>query len=45
MPAGERLSDGTWPQGTINYLVEKKLRDYASRMKEFGKGPGDSADS
>ncbi len=43
VPAGERRPDGTWPEGTVNYLVDKKLREYATRMKEFGKtGPGEA---
>ncbi len=43
MPAGERRPDGTWPEGTVNYLVDKKLREYAARMKEFGKSSEDGS--
>jgi lon-related putative ATP-dependent protease len=32
MPAGERGEDGKYPEGTINYLVEKKLREYHETM-------------
>lgn len=28
MPAGERGADGEFPEGTVNYLVEKKLREF-----------------
>ena len=28
IPAGERGEDGKYPEGTINYLVEKKLREF-----------------
>ncbi len=28
IPAGERGDDGSYPEGTINFLVEKKLREY-----------------
>jgi len=37
MPAGKQRSDGTYPEGTINYLVDKRLRDFARGLKEFGK--------
>jgi predicted ATP-dependent protease len=35
MPAGERRADGTHPEGTVNYLVGKRLRDTAERLKGF----------
>jgi lon-related putative ATP-dependent protease len=34
--AGERKADGTYPKGTINYLVDQKLRDLAEGLKRFG---------
>jgi ATP-dependent Lon protease len=34
--AGERKADGTYPKGTINYLVNQKLRDLAEGLKSFG---------
>jgi len=34
--AGEKKADGTYPKGTINYLVDKKLRDLAEGLKRFG---------
>jgi lon-related putative ATP-dependent protease len=33
--AGERKADGTYPKGTINDLVNKKLRDLAEGLKSF----------
>jgi lon-related putative ATP-dependent protease len=33
MPAGERKEDGTWPEGTVNFLVEKRLREMAQKLK------------
>ena len=33
--AGERKADGTYPKGTINYQVNKKLRDLAEGLKSF----------
>ena len=35
LAAGEKGSDGKYPAGTVNYLVDEKLHDLASRMKEF----------
>ncbi|MBW1679902.1 MAG: AAA family ATPase [Deltaproteobacteria bacterium] len=34
--AGERKADGSYPAGTINYLVDRKLRDLAEGLKNFG---------
>jgi len=33
--AGERLPDGSYEEGTINYLVQKKLMEMAERIKEY----------
>jgi predicted ATP-dependent protease len=33
--AGSRREDGTFPEGTINYLVEKKLDELATKIKKF----------
>ena len=33
--AGERRADGTYADGTINYLVDRQLRTFAERLKEF----------
>ncbi len=33
--AGERQADGTYPEDTVNYLVDKKLKEYADRMKGY----------
>ena len=33
--AGERKKDGTYDPGSVNYLVDQKLRDLAHRMREF----------
>jgi lon-related putative ATP-dependent protease len=38
MPAGEKNPDGTYPSGTVNGLVDQKLRDLAKKMKEFEGG-------
>ncbi len=34
--AGEKQSDGTYPKGTINFLVNEKLRELAEGLKKFG---------
>lgn len=38
VPAGERQADGTFPKGTINRMVDDRLRDLAMTLKEFGNG-------
>jgi len=35
VPAGKRQEDGTYPEGTINYLVDKRLKEMAERLKGF----------
>jgi len=34
--AGEKQSDETFPKGTINYLVNEKLKELAEGLKKFG---------
>ncbi|MBX6377191.1 MAG: AAA family ATPase [Clostridia bacterium] len=33
--AGERQADGTWPEGTINFLVDRRLREMAEQLRQF----------
>ncbi|HDQ08198.1 MAG TPA: ATP-binding protein [Methanoculleus sp.] len=35
VPAGERRPDGTFEEGTVNYRVDKRLREMAETMKEY----------
>lgn len=35
VPAGTRRKDGTYPEGTVNFFVDKRLREMAERLKEF----------
>lgn len=35
--AGVKREDGSYPKGTINYLVDKKLKDLAEGLTRFGK--------
>jgi lon-related putative ATP-dependent protease len=37
MPAGERQEDGMYPEGTVNYLVEKRLDEMAQKAREYGR--------
>jgi lon-related putative ATP-dependent protease len=36
-PSGARLPDGTWEPNTVNARVDQRLRDYAQRLKDFGR--------
>jgi lon-related putative ATP-dependent protease len=33
--AGQRSADGTFEEGTVNYLVNKQLKDMADKLKEY----------
>ena len=35
VPGGEKKSDGSYPEGTVNLRVDKKLMDLAKAMKGF----------
>ena len=37
MDAGQRGADGCYPAGSVNRLIEDKLRTYASIRRTFGK--------
>jgi len=38
LPAGERGADGAYPEGTVGFLVDKRLRDMAKKLKAEDKG-------
>jgi lon-related putative ATP-dependent protease len=40
-PAGEKQPDGTYSEGTINYLVDRRLGDLAEGLKKFGGNAGE----
>jgi len=40
--AGERRLDGTYEQGTVNYLVDKQLREMAEKLKGYPTGTASS---
>lgn len=35
IPAGAKRPDGTYPEGTVNYLVDKRLKELAAGLKEY----------
>lgn len=35
MEAGSRQSDGSYPEGSVNQRVEKKLREMAAKLKQY----------
>jgi lon-related putative ATP-dependent protease len=37
--AGDKKDDGTYPEGTINNKVDKKLKDMAAKLKQFAAPP------
>ena len=43
--AGERGEDGQFPPGSVNRLVEDKLKLFAERAKAFGRSKGDSQEN
>lgn len=43
MKAGERLPDGTYPEGTLFRRVDERLVELAEIVKKFGKETGDDA--
>jgi predicted ATP-dependent protease len=44
VPAGRLLPDGKYPEGSINYLVDQKLRGIAKILEEFSKSGKDKKD-
>ncbi|UCF79663.1 MAG: AAA family ATPase [Candidatus Eiseniibacteriota bacterium] len=35
MPAGKRRADGTYPKGSVNFHVDRKLSELSEKMKSF----------
>jgi len=35
VPAGEKKEDGTYPQGTVNHLVQGQLKEMAEKLKLY----------
>jgi len=36
-PAGERGPDGSYPEGSVNHAVQRRLRELAERVKDFAR--------
>ncbi|MBI2885859.1 MAG: AAA family ATPase [Chloroflexi bacterium] len=43
-PAGQVQPDGAYPEGSVNYLVNQRLLEYAERLRSFGKAPEGEGD-
>lgn len=37
VPAGVQREDGTFQEGTVNYLVDQRLREIARKLRDFGR--------
>ena len=37
VPAGTLKKDGTYPKGSVNYLVEKRLLDMSKKAREYSR--------
>lgn len=44
-PAGQRGPDGSYPEGTVNALVDERLAEYADRVRSFAAPEGAVAGS
>jgi predicted ATP-dependent protease len=38
LPAGIKKEDGSWSEGTVNFLVDQRLREMADAIRRFGRG-------
>jgi len=41
LEAGERQGDGTYPEGTVNHHVARRLQEMSDKMQKYGRGPED----
>lgn len=42
IPAGERQGDGSWPDGTVNFRIDRRLQEMAEAARQFGVGKGEN---
>ncbi|MEW6054046.1 MAG: AAA family ATPase [Nitrospirota bacterium] len=35
VPSGQKKPDGTYPEGTVNFLVDRQLNEFAGKMKAY----------
>jgi lon-related putative ATP-dependent protease len=45
VPAGQQQEDATYPEGSVHYLVDKRLRAMGEAMRQFGRKPKDETTS
>jgi lon-related putative ATP-dependent protease len=38
LPAGERKEDGSYPEGTVSFLVDKRLKEMSKKLKSDDRG-------
>jgi len=38
IPAGQQLEDGSWPEGTVNYMVNERLERMVEGLQKFARG-------
>jgi len=43
VPAGERKADGSYPESTVNFLTDRRLRDFAEKLKGYYASGGEGA--
>jgi len=36
IPAGEKTDQNAFPEGTVNYRVEQRLKEFAEALRKFG---------
>ncbi|MBE0598584.1 MAG: AAA family ATPase [Desulfuromonadales bacterium] len=41
IPAGERQGDGSWPEGTVNFRIDRRLREMAQAARKFSARRGE----
>lgn len=44
IPAGEKLKDGSYPEGSINAMVKGRLEKMANKLSDFAKDGGNSSE-
>ena len=40
IPAGEKTDQNAFPEGTVNYRVEQRLKEFAEALRKFGQRRG-----
>ena len=44
VPAGDSRPDGTYPEGTVYHLVDRRLREYAQKLRDYQRRPTQASD-